>query len=248
MGRARTTVATATEEICISGVPAPIEVRRHPQARRMTLRVSRTRRAVIVTLPPQCDIDQAGTFLNSNIEWVRKHLGTLPQPISFQSGVIVPLRGEPHILDFPGCGNRGSGVVHREPSLDGIATLIVRGQNETAPRRLHRWFVDQARIDLDKRVQFHSRNLGLRVRRLTVRDQSTRWGSCSTTGSLSFSWRLILAPPFVLDYVAAHEVAHLAEMNHGTRFWALVRRTMPGVDEAKRWLNNYGMELHRYGA
>ncbi len=81
-----------------------------------------------------------------------------------------------------------------------------------------------------------------------MRDQTTRWGSCSTSGALSFSWRLVLAPPFVLDYLAAHEVAHLGHMNHGPRFWALVERTMPRHEEARTWLRKHGASLHRYGA
>jgi predicted metal-dependent hydrolase len=81
-----------------------------------------------------------------------------------------------------------------------------------------------------------------------VRDQTTRWGSCSTSGALSFSWRLVLAPPFVLDYLAAHEVAHLGHMNHGPRFWSLVERTMPRHEEARNWLRKHGASLHRYGA
>ena len=89
--------------------------------------------------------------------------------------------------------------------------------------------------------------MGTRFRKLNVRDQKSRWGSCSSNGSLSFSWRLIMAPPHVLDYVAAHEVAHLREMNHGPRFWALVAKTMPQCDESKRWLRTFGNELHRYG-
>lgn len=248
MGRTRNAAASAAEELSISGVKAPIEVRRHPKARRMTLRVSRTRRAVIVTLPPQCDINQAGTFLNSNIEWVQKHLGTLPQPVAFQSGVVVPLRGEMHEVEFLSTCARGEGVVNRIAATDGISKLVISGNDETGPRRLQRWLIDQAREDLDERVLWHARNLGLRARRITVRDQSTRWGSCSTTGSLSFSWRLIMAPAFVLDYVAAHEVAHLGQMNHGPKFWALVRKTMPRFEEAREWLNIYGMDLHRYGA
>ncbi len=96
-------------------------------------------------------------------------------------------------------------------------------------------------------VTRHARTLGLKPVRIAVKDQASRWGSCSTTGVLSFSWRLILAPPAILDYVAAHEVAHLAEMNHGPRFWALVKRTVPQLDEARRWLHIYGMDLHRYG-
>ena len=96
-------------------------------------------------------------------------------------------------------------------------------------------------------MRVHARNLGVRARRITLRDQKSRWGSCSSAGQLSFSWRLVLAPPFVLDYVAAHEVAHLAEMNHGPRFWRLVAKTLPAFEEAKVWLRIHGMDLYRYG-
>ncbi|HXF55674.1 MAG TPA: M48 family metallopeptidase, partial [Hyphomicrobiaceae bacterium] len=95
---------------------------------------------------------------------------------------------------------------------------------------------------------FHAANLKLKPKKIAVRDQSSRWGSCSTTGVLSFSWRLVLAPPYILDYVAAHEVAHLAEMNHGPRFWKLVERMVPRSGEAREWLRVYGMDLHCYGA
>ena len=115
------------------------------------------------------------------------------------------------------------------------------------PRRLRDWLTTEARRDIVERVNRHAANLGLHAGRVTVRDQKSRWGSCSTTGALSFSWRLIMAPSFVLDYVAAHEVAHLAEINHGPRFWALVARTMPQTEEAKRWLLTFGSDLHRYG-
>jgi predicted metal-dependent hydrolase len=241
-------VASATEQISVNGVHAPIEVRRHPNARRMTLRVSRTRHAVIVTLPTQCDIGQAGNFLTSNLAWVQKHLGTLPQPVRIDHGVIIPLRGDPHRVVFCDKAERGSGVVNREHGEDGIQRLIVNGAPDSAAKRLLRWLADQARTDLDKSVNCHARRLNLRPKKITVRDQTTRWGSCSTTGALSFSWRLILAPEFVLDYVAAHEVAHLAEMNHGPKFWALVRKTNPRCDEAKTWLSVFGMDLHRYSA
>ena len=84
------------------------------------------------------------------------------------------------------------------------------------------------------------------LKHISLRDQTTRWGSCSASGVLSFSWRLILAPRFVLDYVAAHEVAHLREMNHGPRFWQLVAARVPRLEEAKDWLGNEGSDLHRY--
>ncbi|HEY6670114.1 MAG TPA: M48 family metallopeptidase, partial [Methyloceanibacter sp.] len=103
-------------------------------------------------------------------------------------------------------------------------------------------------LDLKTRVAVHAKRLDLTPKRLYVRDQTTRWGSCSTSGALSFSWRLVLAPPFVLDYLAAHEVAHLGHMNHGPRFWALVERSMPRHEEARSWLKKHGASLHRYGA
>ena len=89
--------------------------------------------------------------------------------------------------------------------------------------------------------------LGVKVKRLSIRDQSSRWGSCTSAGSLSFSWRLILAPPYVLDYLAAHEVAHLVEMNHSARFWRVVGRVCGHVERAKTWLDTHGNDLHRYG-
>jgi predicted metal-dependent hydrolase len=124
--------------------------------------------------------------------------------------------------------------------------ICVTGHEEHVARRLRDWLIEMARKELSERVAHHAQNLGLRPRRVIVRDQTSRWGSCSSARVLSFSWRLILAPAYVLDYVAAHEVAHLKEMNHGARFWDLVKRTMPRMDEARRWLRRNGAELHSY--
>jgi predicted metal-dependent hydrolase len=245
MPRTSRTAAKAIAGHSISDLNAPIEVRRHPGARRLTLRVSRTRRAVIVTLPIQCDLDEAGSFLHRNMAWVRERLDQLPSPVPFRDGAFMPLRGETHRVAFTGNAS-GRGVV-RQSAAEPYAELQVCGQAEHAPRRLGDWLVKQARTDLEDRVALHCGRLGLKASRISVRDQTSRWGSCSTTGALSFSWRLILAPRHILDYVAAHEVAHLAEMNQGPNFWALVRRTMPDMDEARRWLQIYGMDLHRYG-
>jgi predicted metal-dependent hydrolase len=246
----RSNAASTTSDpqhIRVQGLKEPVEVRRHHAARRMTLRVSRTQRSVIVTLPMSCDLAQAGTFLTSNLDWVRERLGSLPDEVPFTDGCVMPLRGVPHIVKFAGsCSD--SGVVTITKDSAGRPVLRVAGRLEHAPRRLRDWLVQQACRDLDVRVTHHAKQLKLRPTRLTVRDQTSRWGSCSSTGALSFSWRLILAPPFILDYVAAHEVAHLAEMNHGPRFWALCRKTMPRTDEAKAWLQVYGVDLHRYGA
>ncbi len=245
MRKARSVRRQTSRHIRMQGIPAPVEVRHHPAAQRMTLRVSRTRHAVIVTLPMQCDLEQAGQFVSRHIDWVNARLGSLPEPVPFSDGATIPLRGIPHTVSFVG-RVRGGRVVALEETQAG-RKLLVSGDIEHAPRRLQDWLMNQARSDLDDRVQFHAARLGVKPRSITIRDQVSRWGSCSTTGMLSFSWRLILAPALILDYVAAHEVAHLAEMNHSSRFWALVRKTMPRMDEAERWLKIYGMDLHRFG-
>jgi len=251
------------EGIEIQGLAAPVEVRRHPAARRLTLRVSPVRRTVILTMPDACDLDEAGTFVEKNLDWLHERLASLPQVMPFIDGGAVPVRGRMHRLCFVGA-KRGSQIVWVE-QLDGrgrranggararranerSCRLCVSGRVEHAPRRLRDWLVSEARADLQDRVSWHSRNLQLKPRRIAVRDQTTRWGSCSSSGVLSFSWRLSLAPTLVLDYVAAHEVAHLQEMNHGPRFWDLVRMTMPRMEEAQRWLKRHGGDLHSYGA
>ena len=110
------------------------------------------------------------------------------------------------------------------------------------------FLIREARRDLEAAVGRHAARLGVKVRRITLRDTSSRWGSCSASGALNFSWRLVLAPPFVLDYLAAHEVAHLIHMNHSDAFWAVVTRLSTDVDPAEAWLKTHGSGLLRFGA
>ena len=245
MGKPRGPIAVASERLRVSGLDEPIEVRRHPTARRMTLRVSRTKRAVIVTLPLTCNLKQAGQFLSTNIDWVRERLTSMPEPVPFADGGIIPLRGVPHRIVFLG-PKRGAPV--KQVSTEEGPEIHVTGAFEHAPRRLRDWLVAEAKTDLVSRSNVHASKLGVKIGRITVRDQTSRWGSCSSNGNLSYSWRLIMAPPAVLDYVAAHEVAHLREMNHGPKFWALVEEAFPALEEAKQWLTVYGLDLHRYGS
>jgi predicted metal-dependent hydrolase len=192
-------------------------------------------------------MDEAGRFVHRNLDWVREHLGRVPPPMPFVDGAEIPLRGRVHRVSFVGPA-RGRDIVRIEQGPGAPASLVVSGRPEHAARRLKDWLLGQARQDFEKRVRWHARTLGVRVRRIAIRDQRSRWGSCSVNGHLSFSWRLIFAPPFVLDYVAAHEVAHLLAMDHGRRFWNLVARCVPRLEEAKAWLRRHGSDLHRYGA
>jgi hypothetical protein len=249
MSRGRSSSSKSTLELEALG--APIEVRRHPAARRLTLRVSKTKRAVIVTVPAACRMEEAGRFVETNLDWVRERLGSVPEPVPFNDGARIPLRGRLHRLCF--CGvTRARSVVEIVASegapVGAMPRLLVSGRLEHASRRLKDWLMEQARADLDACVTRHSAALGVKPRSISLRDQTSRWGSCTAGGLLSFSWRLILAPSHVLDYVAAHEVAHLVEMNHGPRFWKHVARCMPRLEEAKRWLRSHGANLHRYGA
>jgi predicted metal-dependent hydrolase len=168
----------------------------------------------------------------------------LPKAAPFQPGTVLPLRGTPHRIVHRS-GVRGT--VWTETRDSGDKILCVAGDVDFIDRRVHDFLKREARRDLQKSAEAYADALGVRVKRLSIRDQSSRWGSCTSAGSLSFSWRLILAPSFVLDYLAAHEVAHLVEMNHSPRFWRVVGRICPSSERAKGWLDNCGNDLHRYG-
>src|SRR5215475_6202302 len=221
-----------------------IRLRRHRRARRYTLRIHPTDREAILTMPPRGTIAEAKEFAQLHGGWIAARLGRLPKAAPFQPGTVVPLRGTPHRIVHR-AGMRGT--VWTETRESGDKVLCVAGGYEHIDRRIHDFLKREARRDLHKVALDYAEMLGVRVKRLSIRDQSSRWGSCTSAGSLSFSWRLILAPPFVLDYLAAHEVAHLVEMNHSARFWKVVARICPSVERAKRWLDTYGNDLHRYG-
>ncbi|MEN3349126.1 MAG: hypothetical protein V7632_2761 [Bradyrhizobium sp.] len=221
-----------------------IRLRRHRRARRYTLRIHPTDREAILTMPPRGTIVEAKEFAHLHGGWIAARLGRLPKAAPFQPGTVVPLRGVPHRLVHRS-GERGT--VWTETRDSGEKVLCVAGGVEHMDRRVHDFLKREARKDLQKAAQLYAAELGVRVRRLSIRDQSSRWGSCTSAGSLSFSWRLILAPPFVLDYLAAHEVAHLVEMNHSPRFWRVVDRICASVTRAKNWLDTHGTDLHRSG-
>ena len=252
-----------TTEVEINGLDVPLVLRRSSRARRFSLQVSEARRSAVLTVPHYSNLADAQQFLSRHMDWLKERLDGLCDPVPFTDGAVVPLRGLAHRLNFVGPIRR-RGVVWVEDcdeariapvwpdGLDDagvtLPLLNVVGEGHHAPRRLLDWLKRQAQGDLKLRVDIHAKRLGLSPKRISVRDQSTRWGSCSSTGALSFSWRLILAPPFVLDYLAAHEVAHLEEMNHGPQFWTLVERTMPRQAEARDWLHTHGSHLHAFGA
>jgi predicted metal-dependent hydrolase len=222
----------------------PVRIRRHRQARRYTLRIQATTREVILTMPPRGSLREAKEFAQKHGGWIAARLYRLPEAAPFADGTILPLRGVEHrIAHRPGV----RGTVWAESGSDGECLLCVAGEAPHVDRRVSDFLRREALRDLEIASRRAAAELGVAIRRISVRDQSSRWGSCSITGVLSYSWRLILAPPFVLDYLAIHEVAHLIEMNHSPRFWRLVHGLCPDAGRAKVWLDAHGTDLHRYG-
>ena len=127
-----------------------------------------------------------------------------------------------------------------------MQALCIAGDPAHLPRRVSDWLRRECRRDLERAVAQAAAAIGKRSPPITLRDTASRWGSCTSSGRLNFSWRLILAPSFVLDYLAVHEVAHLVHMNHSPKYWALCRSLNADTDRAEAWLNTQGTSLHRY--
>jgi predicted metal-dependent hydrolase len=242
--RYRRPVETQAVEIVFDRQIYLVRLRRHRQARRYTLRIQAATREVVLTLPPRGTVKEAHAFAKKHGAWIAARLGRLPEAVPFGHGIVVPLRGVPHRVVH----RRGvRGTVWTETDGNGREVICVAGDAAHVSRRLGDYLRRQAKRDLEAASRRYAAKLGVTIKRITIRDQISRWGSCSTTGALSYSWRLILAPSYVLDYLAAHEVAHLMEMNHSARFWRLVQKLYPNIDRAKAWLDVYGTDLHRYG-
>ena len=228
----------------VDGEVHPVRVRRHRQARRYTLRIHAVSREVVLTMPPRGSVKHAKDFAEKHGAWIAARLRRLRGAEPFAHGAVLPLRGHLHRIEHRPAA-RGTVWIetHGNENL-----LCVTGEAPHVSRRVHDYLKREAKRDLEAASRRAAQSLGIAFRSVSVRDQRSRWGSCSSSGLLSFSWRLILAPPFVLDYLAAHEVAHLVEMDHSRRFWRLVAAIYPDLSPAKAWLDAHGADLHRYGA
>ena len=224
--------------LAIEGRSIAVSFRRNARARRLVLRLARDRSGVVVTLPPRVSRSEALDFARKSSRWISDRLKSEPEDRPLRAGEEILLRGERRRILHS--GSRRGTVALAE------AAVIVSGDEAHLARRLSDWLKAEAKRDLIAASEFYAVAMGVRFHRLSVRDQKSRWGSCSSDGTLSYSWRLILAPPFVLDYVAAHEVAHLKHMNHSRNFWRLVLIHCPNASRAKSWLKLHGAELHAY--
>src|SRR3712207_228407 len=221
-----------------------VALKRRPTAKRITLRVSAATGEVVLTIPERTDVGLAQRFADSHGQWIATRIARVPQRVLFEPGSLVPLRGVPHRIVH---WSSVRGVTRALQGSAGEPIIAVAGEAAHVARRVRDFLEAEARRDFAAAVKRHTIQLGVTAKRITVRDTKSRWGSCSANGALNFSWRLIMAPPFVLDYLAAHEVAHLRELNHSHRFWKITHQLCPSTDEAEAWLKTYGSALHRIG-
>jgi hypothetical protein len=231
--------APPPELLSLPSGTARLEWRRSAQARRISMRVDPTRGALVVTLPNRSSRAAGMALVNGHLDWIDRRIAALPTPVTFADGAIVPLGGVPHRIRHVPQDRGGAWLSDTE--------IHVTGDPAFLPRRTADFLKAEARRRLADIVAVKTAAAGVTARRLTVKDTRSRWGSCAPDGSLALSWRLVMAPDFVQDYVAAHEVAHLRHPNHGRQFWVLVDRLTPHTLTAISWLRQQGPSLLRVG-
>lgn len=229
-------------EMLVDGRPVRVAVRVSARARSYRLSLPHAGGPVL-TVPQHGRWSEAEAFLDRHAGWLSARLKRVPAAVPFAEGALIPVRGVMHRV--VGTGRvRGRVEIASEGETP---ILLLPGDRQHQSRRLVDWLKLEAAADLRRQSVLHAATLGVKVGAVSLRDQSTRWGSCSSTGRLSYNWRLIMAPGFVLDYVAAHEVAHLVEMNHSVAFWRTVERALPDMGRGRAWLKAHGRELMAYG-
>jgi predicted metal-dependent hydrolase len=225
--------------LLIADRAVPLAVRRSARARRITLRIDDTTGSVVLTLPRRVALAEGLAFADEKQRWIERRLDSLPPRVPFEAGAHIPVLGKNRRVVW-------KAGPPRAVRLDDTV-LRVGGEQGLVARRLEAWLKRHAREEIGARVAWMCRQIRTKPGRLAIRDTRSRWGSASAEGNLNFSWRLVMAPDWVLDYVVAHEVAHLKHMNHGPRFWAVVEKLVGDPEPAKRWLRAHGSGLHRYG-
>ncbi|GGE21570.1 hypothetical protein GCM10011390_46130 [Aureimonas endophytica] len=223
--------------VSFDGREVPLVVRRHPRAKRLTLRLKNG--GLSITAPPRASSGAILDFIERHRDWARSRLERAEPGITVADGAVLPFRG-------------GSLTLVHEPSRraavfetrDTGLCLLVGGEAAHFGRRTVEALKRAARADLQAAVDRHAASVGLKPAALTLKDTKSRWGSCTVSRRLAFSWRIVMAPPAVLDYLAAHEVAHFREMNHGPGFWALCRALCPDMEAGRLWLKEHGAALH----
>ena len=218
----------------------PVRLKVSPRARKMRLSVDPRTRSVLLTVPRRVSQRRALAWASEHRQWIERQLAEIPPPRIFAPGELVPVHGEPHVIDW--LAERP-----RQIRLE-AGRLVAGGPLEGLDRRILRWLKAEALAVLTRETREFAGKVDARLASVAVGDPVSRWGSCSSKGAIRYSWRLILAPEFVRRATVAHEVAHLVHLNHGPDFHALVAEIL-GADPrpARAWLKRGGAALHRIG-
>ncbi|WP_242010223.1 M48 family metallopeptidase [Acetobacter conturbans] len=223
--------------IQLSDGPFPVTWRRSARARRLSLRLARSGDHVIVTLPPGLPAQSGFALLAAHRDWIARQLQRRPVQLNFAAGSTIPINGVPHTIYHTPDGHGGAWI-------DGTL-LYVSGDIDFLPRRVQDFLQRMASRQFGQRVPTLSETTRLLPTSVVIRNTLSRWGSCTTAGRIMLTWRLIMAPPFVQDYVIFHELAHLKHHNHSAAFWQLVDHICPRRAEAETWLKTHGPALMR---
>jgi predicted metal-dependent hydrolase len=227
----------------VAGRSLPLRIVANERARRLTLRIDAGGQGLRITVPPGVRGGEVDRFLGRHQDWLEKRLAKVPDRPQVRPGIKVPLRGVPHLIVHEP-GSRGTVAVRQ--TEDG-PTLVVHGDRRHLPRRVADFLKREAKREIEALVEKHTKALGKPAKAIRFRDTTSRWGSCTSDGALSFSWRIMMAPGQVINYLVAHEAAHLKEMNHGPKFWALCEELCPDTKRCKAWLKKNGSALQAIG-
>lgn len=229
----------AVERLVIDDRDVPLRFRVNKQARRLILRLDDDGEGAVVTLPPYVSRAEARQFAEQRADWIKSRLAKSPSRTPFVDGAVVPVFGIDRTIRHIDAARR--------PVICEHDTLVVSGKPEHLARRVADWLKAEARRQIEPRALSMADQLDRKIRRITIRDTRSRWGSCASDGGLNFSFRLVMAPLWVLEYVVAHEVAHLVEHNHSPAFWDTVARINDDAAGGRAWLSVHGPGLHRFG-
>jgi len=223
--------------------PEHVQVKRSARARRMALRFDAKERAFHLILPRGTSLSRAHRFAEEHDDWMRDNLSKLPEAIPYENGTVLPILGRNRRIEILFDAARNTTAIELK-----LTKLVVITNQKDPSSRIERFLKRLVQGELEALSREKAKKIGETLNNMTVRDTKSRWGSCNSEGNISYSWRLVFAPSEALDYVVAHEVAHLRHMDHSTTFWALCRKLSENFIEGQYWMQNHGAELMRFGA
>ncbi|MDC0073632.1 M48 family metallopeptidase [Alphaproteobacteria bacterium] len=213
-----------------------INTKKNLKAKKIIIKFNHYGTEINLTIPRFTSKREGLEFINMNIDWLSKEIKNFPSKVTFEAGKKIPILGEYYLIDY-----------HDFKSVYMDDSTIYINKDNIKNNNLKKWLIKKAKIYITDLTFKKASELRVKVNKISIRDPKTRWGSCGENGNVSFSWRLIFAPPAVIEYVVTHEVCHIIELNHSYNFWQLVSKSCPKYKASQSWLRDFGLKLHFYG-